>query len=75
MDNTTIKENAADRYFQTVIKKSWTWERLTDAEKQRFNDLDFGYIKGTARQRVEILSHMYTAYLQGIGYSPTGWRE
>lgn len=40
------KENAVYNYFNTVIVKSWTWERLTDDEKERFKTcIDFRRIK------------------------------
>ena len=63
-------------YFQTVIKKSWTWDRLTEEERQRFIDMDiFDKIKGTDKQRIELLYTIYQAFLQGVGYKPIGWRE
>ena len=69
-------ENVVYDYFDEVISKSWTWERLTDVEKERFkNCIDFSKIKGTARQRVEMLNMVYAAFLQGVGYEPIGWRE
>ena len=51
-------------------------ERLTDDERERFEScIDFSKIKGTARQRVEMLNMVYAAFLQGVGYKPIGWRE
>lgn len=70
------KENAVYNYFNTVIVKSWTWERLTDDEKERFKTcIDFSRIKGNQLQRVEVLNMVYSAFLHGVGYTPTGWRE
>lgn len=70
------KENAVYNYFNTIIVKSWTWERLTDDEKERFKTcIDFIRIKGNQRQRVEVLNMVYSAFLHGVGYTPTGWRE
>ena len=70
------KENAVYNYFNTVIVKSWTWERLTYDEKERFKTcIDFSRIKGNQRQRVEVLNMVYNAFLHGVGYTPTGWRE
>lgn len=72
----TEHENAVYNYFNTVILNSWTWQRLTDDEKERFKTcIDFSRIKGTARQRVEWLNMVYAAFLQGVGYKPIGWRE
>lgn len=69
-------ENAVYNYFDEVISKSWTWERLTDDEKERFkNCIDFSRIKGTARQRVKMLNMVYAAFLKGVGYKFIGWRE
>lgn len=63
-------------YFQRVIKKSWTWARLTEEEKQRFIDMPvFDEIKGTDKMRIEWLNTIYRAYLTALGYSYTGWRE
>ena len=40
-------------YFQRVIKKSWTWEKLTEEEKQRFIDMPvFDEIKGSDKMRI-----------------------
>ena len=68
--------NAVENYFQTVIKKSWTWDRLTEEERQHFIDMDvFDNIKGNDKQRIEWLNTIYQAFLTGIGYEPIGWRE
>lgn len=70
------KENAVYNYFNTIIVKSGTWERLTDDERERFKTcIDFSRIKGNQRQRVEVLNMVYSAFLHGVGYTPTGWRE
>ena len=67
------KENAVYNYFNTIIVKSWTWERLTDDEKERFKTcIDFSRIKGNQRQRVEVLNMVYSAFLHGVDYTPTG---
>lgn len=68
--------NAVENYFQNVIKKSWTWQKLTQEEQQRFIDMDvFDKIKGTDKQRVEWLNTIYTAFLSALGYKPIGWRD
>ena len=75
-DRTDALEDVVYNYFENVISKSWTWQRLTDDERKRFEScIDFSKIKGTARQRVEILNMVYAAFLQGVGYKPIGWRE
>ena len=41
------KENAVNGYFADVIKKSWTWARLTEEERRRFENLHgLDHIKG-----------------------------
>lgn len=68
--------NTVENYFQTVIKKSWTWTRLTEEERQRFIDMDvFDKIKGNDKQRIEWLNTLYQAFLVALGYKPDGWRE
>lgn len=70
------KKNVVEDYFQNVIKKSWTWSRLTEEEKQRFNELDvFGKIRGCDKQRIEWLNTIYHSFLAALGYEPIGWRE
>ena len=68
--------SAVEVYFQTVIKKSWTWEKLTQDEQQRFINMDvFDEIKGTDKTRIEWLNTIYEAFLIALDYKPTGWRE
>lgn len=67
---------ATEKYFQTVIKKSWTWNRLTEEERQCFIDMNvFDRIKGTDKTRIEWLNTVYTAFITALGYQPIGWRE
>lgn len=68
--------NIVENYFQNVIKKSWTWAKLTEEEQQRFINMNvFDKIKGVDKQRVEWLNTIYTAFLSALGYKPIGWRE
>lgn len=65
-----------ENYFQNVIKKSWTWRRLTEEEKQRFEDMDvFERIKGNDETKIEWLGTIYLSYIDALGYKPIGWRE
>ena len=67
---------AVENYFQNVIKKSWTWKRLTEEEQKRFIDMNvFDKIKGNDRTRVEWLNTIYHSFLSALGYKPIGWRE
>lgn len=68
--------NAVENYFQNVIKKSWSWERLTNAERQRFIDMNvFDRIKGNDQTRIEWLNTIYQSFLAALDYTPIGWRE
>lgn len=67
---------AVPDYIENVLKKSWTWARLTEEERQRFLSMEvFDEIKGNDRTRIEWLSTIYNAYLTALGYKPIGWRE
>lgn len=65
-----------DDYFKRVIKKSWTWNRLTEEEREKFINMNvFDQIKGRSETRVEWLNTIYTSFLTALGYKPIGWRE
>lgn len=67
---------AVPDYIETVIKKSWTWARLTEEERKRFLSMEiFDEINGNDRTRIEWLHTIYNAYLTALGYKPIGWRE
>lgn len=68
--------SAVEDYFQNVIKKSWTWDRLTEEERRRFIDMDvFDRINGNDKTRIEWLNTIYNAFLSALGYKSVGWRE
>lgn len=68
--------SAVEDYFKNVIKKSWTWGRLTPEEQQRFIDMDvFDEIKGSDKTRIEWFNTIYKSFLVALGYKPLGWRE
>ena len=69
------ESKAIEVYLENVIKKSWTWGRLTDDERKRFLSLDFSKISGRDATRIEWFHSMYYAFLLGLGYKPIGWRE
>ena len=67
---------AVENYFQNVIKKSWTWQKLTEEEPRRFIDMNvFDRIKGNDDTRVEWLNTIYQSFLSALCYKPIGWRE
>lgn len=68
--------SAVEDYFQNIIKKSWTWEKLTTEEQKRFIDMNvFDKIKGNDKTRVEWLNTIYLSYLTALGYKAIRWRE
>lgn len=67
--------NAVENYFQDVIKKSWTWEKLTEERKRFINMHVFDKIKGNDITRIEWFNSIYHAFLVGLDYKTIGWRE
>lgn len=73
------KENALLQFIGMTCK-SWTFNRMTQAEKEKCIDALYfpneqGMLKGTFRQRWDILNAVYNAYLSGLGYVGGNWRE
>lgn len=68
-------DDVTEKYFQNIIKNSWTWQRLTEEEKQRFVDLDiiFSEIKGKKDTREQWLFTIYAGFLAGCGYDSFSW--
>ena len=63
-------------YIENVIKKSWTWNRLTDEERERFLNMNvFDRIKGNDTTRIEWLNTIYHSFLEALEYNPIDWRE
>lgn len=63
-------------HFQNVIKKSWTWNRLTKEEQKRFVNMNvFDEIKGNDKTRIEWLNTIYESFICALGYEPICWRE
>lgn len=68
--------NVVENYFQNVIKKSWTWKRLTEEERQKFVNMDvFERIRGDEQTKIEWLCTIYHSYIEALGYKPIGWIE
>ena len=65
----------AKSYYLRIIHESWTYNKLTDAEKQTINIIIIGSeVFGTFEQRVEIMMQIYNAFLHGLGYDGVKWR-
>lgn len=70
----------AKKDFIEMIKKSWTYERMTEEEKIRWAEFVSGNsveeaLKGSYLARWHILQAIYEAYLEGIGYTDGSWRD
>lgn len=76
--NNRPKEAAYDDFIET-IKESWTWQRLTDDECAVFIDDIMNHPSlrpsGTWSARWNFYQAVYGAFLYGLGYNGTGWRE
>ena len=73
------KENAQADWTDMIVK-SWTWEKLTGEERNKFGDelnkeTTKKIISGTYKQRWEILSALYSMFLEGRGYNGGTWRD
>lgn len=73
------KAHAVYNYMQ-MIYKSWTYNRLTDAEKAQWDKAvewaqKQGMIRGTYRARWGIMHAIYYAFLCGLGFDGGFWRE
>ena len=66
--------------FCDMVKKSWTFGRMTAREQADCLATlqwvhDQGMLRGTFNTRWSILQAVYHAYLSGLGYDAFGWRE
>ena len=75
MEKIKIKESVKGDWIE-IIRKSWTWDRLTDKERIKFLDALY-YVKlyGTYEKRWQQLDYIYEFFLIGLSYEPIGWRE
>lgn len=75
------KELARNEWFE-MIKKSWTWNKLTAEEKDKFMELIMNIesridnpIKGDYHNRWNVLQVVYEGFLDGCGYCGMNWRD
>ena len=73
------KENAQTDWTDMIVK-SWTWEKLTREERNKFGDelnkeTTKKIISGTYEQRWETLNTLYSMFLEGCGYNGGTWRD
>lgn len=65
--------------FLEMIRNSWTYDRMTEEEKNKIHCILLDYrttdnIKGTYRQRWDALNALYHAFLIAIDYNGPEWR-
>ena len=66
--------------FLLSIFGSWTFQRMTEEEREKCLDAlnwgaSAGAVKGAKNARWLILQALYNAFLVGIGYDGPNWRE
>ena len=74
-----IKENAKNDFIN-MIQNSWTYNKLTQKEQKNLKNLLCSehienILKGTYKQRYEILYGIYYSFLIALDYKSIGWRE
>jgi len=73
-------KESAKRVFINNIKKSWTYAKLTEKEKERLEKVFISTItehsiKGSFGDRYIVLQAIYNSFLMALDYEPIGWRE
>lgn len=63
------KENTINSFME-ILKKSWTWGKLTEEEKARF----CAFVRNEKIRGKKALYAHYKVFLSGCGYKPIGWR-
>lgn len=80
MEKTLKKENVLNDFI-LMIKHSWTYEKLTEEEKEKLEKILLDDVrteealKGTYNQRWAILQAIYSTFLTAIGYDGFNWRD
>ena len=79
MKQEEVKQNIYD-FLENVIWKSWVWEKFTQNEKDKFNDLvgallEQNIVIGNKEQQRAIINGAYKAFLCGLGYNGFCWRS
>ena len=72
------KNNAYTDMLQ-IFRDSWTYEKLTDIEKLRFdNAFDSEIVprslRGNYSARCEQMNALYSVFLHAVGYDGPSWR-
>lgn len=65
--------------FIKNIERSWTYDRMTEQERERlsktFSSIQAKELKGDYETRQAALQLAYIAFLDGLGFSGWNWRE
>lgn len=78
------KDNSSKEFalydFMEMIKRSWTWGRMTEDEHKRYLEavergFELGQIKGSYKDRWDALRLTYSMFLAALEYEPSGWRD
>lgn len=62
-------------HFDDCIVNSWSWNRLTEDEKQAFLDSDFSEIKGNKENQILLFNDLYFNFLESLGCNSMSWRR
>ena len=62
-------------HFNYIIVNSWSWNRLTEDEKQAFLDSDFSEIKGNKENQILLFNDLYFNFLESLGCNSMSWRR
>lgn len=62
-------------HFNDCIVNSWSWNRLTEDEKQAFLDSDFSEIKGNKENQIILFNDLYFKFLENLGCNSMSWRK
>ena len=73
-------KNLAKQDYLEMIKKSWTWAKLTEKEREKFLELlehpcSAVVIRGNYEQRYDACEALYHTFLEGLNYDPLEWRD
>ena len=73
------KEEVLNKWY-AMIKNSWTYEKFTEEERAHLKNVLTSVqvkniLKGTEKQRWNILQAIYYSYLIGLGYDSPTWRQ
>ena len=77
---TETKKKELYDWVEKLVYPSWTWAKLNQEEKDRFNSamismIEYTKIQGTLIQRKTIITNLYHMFLVGLGYTGWEWRE